>query len=134
MRPWPGLGAVCLSAAADAFVARIDPVRRPSGNIRPLGAPEHFLADKKNSNDDETDGGGEGEGIETKIDAFLDAPLFDPDAPSNENNWFANLVKDDYDSAEALYAGVVVMLGVIVSQELLRIVKYGGGQGSGTLF
>jgi len=58
---------------------------------------------------------------------FLEKVLFDPDAPSNENNWFANLVKNDYYTAEALYAGVIVIIGVIVAQDMLRIVKYGGG-------
>ena len=63
--------------------------------------------------------------LDEKLDDFLDAPLFDPDAPSNDNNWFANLVKNDYESAEALYAGAIIIFGVVVSQELLRLVKYG---------
>jgi hypothetical protein len=65
--------------------------------------------------------------LDQKIDNLLDKPFFDPYAPSNDNNWFANLVRNDYESAEALYAGVIVILGVVISQQLLRIVKYGGG-------
>ncbi|KAL3805336.1 hypothetical protein HJC23_009043 [Cyclotella cryptica] len=60
-----------------------------------------------------------------QINDLLDQPLFDPDSPSNTNNWFANLVKNDYDTAEALYAGIIITLGVIASQEALRMVKYG---------
>jgi hypothetical protein len=73
-------------------------------------------------------------------DNFLEKVIFDPEAPSNENNWFANLVKNDYYTAEALYAGVIVIIGVIVAQDMLRIVKYGGGfhapfsSGPGKLF
>ena len=72
--------------------------------------------------------------LEEKINKFLDTPFFNP---NESNNWFAKLVKSDYDSAEALYVGIVVVGGVIVSQELLRIVKYGGvtsGGGGGNLF
>lgn len=77
--------------------------------------------------------------VEQKIDILLDTPFFDPYAPSNDDNWFANLVKNDYNSAEALYAGAVVIFGVIVSQELLRMVKCGGlyasfNPGDGKLF
>jgi hypothetical protein len=60
-----------------------------------------------------------------QINELMDEPLFDPDSPSNVNNWYANLVKNDYDTAEALYAGLVITLGVISSQEALRMVKYG---------
>ncbi len=80
------------------------------------------------------------EKVENKIDAFLEKQIFDPESESNQDNWFANLVKNDYDSAEALYVGVFVFAGVVVSQELLRIVKYGesyipfGQGGGGNLF
>mmetsp|Transcript_15607 Transcript_15607/g.25649 ORF Transcript_15607/g.25649 Transcript_15607/m.25649 type:complete len:159 (-) Transcript_15607:144-620(-) len=82
----------------------------------------------------------ENESVEGQINKFLDTPLFDPDSESNQENWFANLVKNDYDSAEALYVGIVGIVGVIVSQEMLRIVKYGAdnyvpfGHGGGNLF
>ena len=65
--------------------------------------------------------------LEEKVKFFLDQQIFDPENPSNENNWFANLIKNDYDSAEALYVGSFLIIMVILSQELLRMVKYGGG-------
>lgn len=78
--------------------------------------------------------------VESQINTFLDTPLFDPDSEANQDNWFANLVKNDYDSAEALYVGIIGIIGVIVSQEMLRVVKYGAdnyvpfGHGGGNLF
>lgn len=85
---------------------------------------------KKNQN-------GRNEDIENRINKFLEEKIFDPNSESNQDNWFANLVKNDYDSAEALYVGALMIVGVIVSQELLRLVKYGdsyiplGGYGGG---
>lgn len=82
----------------------------------------------------------ENESVESQINTLLDTPLFDPDSEANEDNWFANLVKNDYDAAEALYVGIIGVVGVIVSQEMLRIVKYGAdnyvpfGRGGGNLF
>mmetsp|Transcript_48928 Transcript_48928/g.72724 ORF Transcript_48928/g.72724 Transcript_48928/m.72724 type:complete len:194 (+) Transcript_48928:64-645(+) len=73
-----------------------------------------------------------------RIDAFLDKPFFDPDSVLDEDDgdgdgsplgkfrkWFATLVKNDYDFAEALYAGFVLVFMVVVSQELLRMQLYG---------
>ena len=70
------------------------------------------------------------------VDAFLDKQIFDP---NESDNWFANLVKNDYDSAEALYVGAIGIFGIVLSQELLRMVKYGSsytpfGSGGGNLF
>ncbi len=82
----------------------------------------------------------ENESVESQINTFLDTPLFDPDSEANEDNWFANLVKNDYDAAEALYVGIIGVVGVVISQEMLRIVKYGAdnyvpfGHGGGNLF
>lgn len=59
---------------------------------------------------------------ELDIDAILDTPIFDPD---KSDDWFSNLVKNDYNTAEALYAGVIIAMGVVASQEALRAVKYG---------
>ncbi len=58
---------------------------------------------------------------------LLEKVIFDPESPSNERNWFANLAKNDYYTAEALYAGVIMIIGVIFAQEMLRVVNYGGG-------
>ena len=93
-----------------------------------------------NNNDDDNNNQNENESVESQINTFLDTPLFDPDAESNQDNWFASLVKNDYDSAEALYVGIIGIVGVIVSQEMLRVVKYGAdnyvpfGHGGGNLF
>ena len=72
------------------------------------------------------------------IDSLLETPIFDPD---KSNSWFANLVKNDYNTAEALYGGLVIAMGVVLSQEALRFVKYGAsgyvpfhGGGGGQLF
>ena len=110
-----------------------------------IRVPHSLLA--KNSDEEENDSRQNNnqnqngnEKIENKIDAFLDKQIFDPESESNQDNWFANLVKNDYDSAEALYVGVFVFAGVVISQELLRIVKYGesyipfGQGGGGNLF
>jgi len=101
-----------------------------------------------------------------KIDDFLDTQFFHPDeiisnndeylynkrknVESKESNsvnenknpvlWFARLVKDDYQTAEAFYAAVFISILVILTQELLRMVKYGDAYvpftkiGSGSLF
>jgi hypothetical protein len=97
-----------------------------TNNRRP---PTNHKRDDDNDeyNDDDYDDVENMTNLDQKIDNLLDKPFFDPYAPSNDNNWFANLVRNDYESAEALYAGVIVILGVVISQQLLRIVKYGGG-------
>ncbi|KAL3815606.1 hypothetical protein ACHAXA_007138 [Cyclostephanos tholiformis] len=91
------------------------------------------MAIDPNKTGDGGNGDADDESVDQKIDNLLDTPFFDPYASSNDDNWFANLVRNDYDSAEALYAGAVVIFGVIVSQELLRIVKYGGMYASNNL-
>ncbi|KAL7507886.1 hypothetical protein ACHAXN_004971 [Cyclotella atomus] len=64
------------------------------------------------------------EGNELDIDSLFDTQLFDPD---KSDSWFANLVKNDYTTAEGLYAGFIIAVGVILSQEALRFEKYGSG-------
>ena len=39
--------------------------------------------------------------------------------------WFAKLVKNDYETAEAFYAAGFISILVILTQEMLRMVKYG---------
>ena len=109
----------------------------PRGSKRALICAAMAI-DPKNTEDGGKDDANDNS-FDRKIDTLLDSPFFEPYAPSNDDNWFANLVKNDYESAEALYAGAVVIFGVIVSQELLKIVKYGGGYvtfnpGDGKLF
>ncbi len=88
--------------------------------------------------------------FQERVDEFLDRPFFNPDAydKSDENDpsflaRFARLVKSDYELAETLYVGMIFVVLVIVSQELLRMQLYGdayipfasrGGVGSGRLF
>lgn len=93
--------------------------------------------------------------LQEKLDALLDRPFFDPDqildnqseeiqeSPETSLNplvWFANLVKKDYQTAEALYAAGFISIMVILAQEMLRIVRYGEAYhpfqnvGSGSLF
>ena len=78
--------------------------------------------------------------FQEKLDQFLDKPLFDPDQIlENENEeinenpgksknplvWFASLVKNDYETAEALFAAGIISFMVVLAQELLRMAKYG---------
>ena len=102
-----------------------------SGNLAQRQTILRGVVDPNNNIDEKEDD--EESSLEEKIDKFLDTPFFNP---NESNNWFANLVKNDYDLAEALYVGIVVVGGVILSQELLRIVKYGGftSGGGGNLF
>jgi hypothetical protein len=71
--------------------------------------------------------------LEEKMDHFLNRQFFTPsrvDQNSSSTNpllkWFANLVERDYETAEALYASLIIVLLVIISQELLRIQISGG--------
>ena len=60
------------------------------------------------------------------IDAFLDAPLYDPDRvldderSSETAKRFARFVKNDYETAEAILAGLFFAVLVVIGQELLR--------------
>lgn len=71
-------------------------------------------------------------------DSFLERKVFDPDA--DDANPFSQLVKSDYEMAEFLYSGVVIIGGTILAQEALRMVKYGDAYvpftagGGGSLF
>eukprot|EP00587_Corethron_hystrix_P010271 CAMPEP_0113318006 /NCGR_PEP_ID=MMETSP0010_2-20120614/12724_1 /TAXON_ID=216773 ORGANISM="Corethron hystrix, Strain 308" /NCGR_SAMPLE_ID=MMETSP0010_2 /ASSEMBLY_ACC=CAM_ASM_000155 /LENGTH=128 /DNA_ID=CAMNT_0000175175 /DNA_START=192 /DNA_END=578 /DNA_ORIENTATION=+ /assembly_acc=CAM_ASM_000155 len=74
------------------------------------------------------------------IQEFLDTPTIDPDeileaSRTDETNsassplltWFAELVKNDYNTAEALYVGIYFSILVVLTQELLRWQIYGSG-------
>ena len=79
--------------------------------------------------------------INDRINVFLDTPFFDPDEiievegynedknQKKANNpillWFAQLVKNDYQTAETFYAAGFISVLVIFTQELLRMVRYG---------
>jgi hypothetical protein len=114
----------------------------------------HAASDDKNNskyddNDNDSAGGNQtninSKSLQEKMDAFLDTPFFDPDqilddkykgsqdrSSSDERSlsnpllvWFANLVKNDYQTAEALYTAAFISIMVVFAQELLRMVKYG---------
>jgi hypothetical protein len=61
--------------------------------------------------------------FEEKMDNFLDQEFFNPSSVDQKSplKWFANLVERDYETAEALYASLIIVLLVVVSQELLRM-------------
>ena len=96
----------------------------------------YTTAIQANSNDDkESD-----KSMQEKFDDLIDTPFFDPDAllqnqsqevqenPTSSPNplvWFAGLVKNDYQTAEALFAAGFISMMVVLGQEMLRFAKYG---------
>ena len=142
---WATLGyAVCAAPSAFCF-DRPAPWRaalRPrataarEGRHSAVAAPRRRLAprlpalppDDDRSGGDEDDDGGRRDAAKADDNAeasWLDRPFFDPDAEENDDNWFARLVRSDYASAEALYAGGFLGLMVVVSQEAVRLFVYG---------
>jgi hypothetical protein len=110
------------------------------GGLVPASATKLYASDQKNNADDDSDQKADSKSLQESIDFFLDRPFFDPDKvldnqtkeirerPERSINplvWFANLVKNDYQTAEALYAAGFISIMVVIAQELLRIVKYG---------
>lgn len=105
--------------------------------------------DPRNTGDSNEEGDPPSASFQEKLDSILDAQFFDPDqvldnasGNNNENNnndensapmknsnplavWFANLVKNDYELAESLFAALFIAFMVIVSQELFRMNLYG---------
>lgn len=80
--------------------------------------------------------------MEDKMNDFLDKEFFNPkDVPEGSPlRWFADLVENDYATAEALYASFFIAGMVLITQELVRMQLYGDQYipfqkvGSGTLF
>lgn len=58
---------------------------------------------------------------------FLDRQFFDPTKVQDGSifKWFANMVEQDYETAEALFASATIALLVVMSQELLRFYVHG---------
>uniref|UniRef100_A0A7S2YTQ1 Uncharacterized protein n=1 Tax=Entomoneis paludosa TaxID=265537 RepID=A0A7S2YTQ1_9STRA len=58
---------------------------------------------------------------------FLDRPFFVPEQIDDASplKWFANLVENDYVTAEALFASFFITVMVIGTQEVLRMQLYG---------
>jgi hypothetical protein len=78
-----------------------------------------------------------------KIDTFLDKAFFEPSKVQEDSplRGFANLVENDYETAEILFAGSFFVVLLVITQELLRMQLYGDsyvpflhGGGKGTLF
>jgi hypothetical protein len=69
--------------------------------------------------------------IDDSIDRFLDTPFYNPDTVLNDpkssqlERKFANFIKNDYYTAEALLAGLFFVILVIATQEILRIQLFG---------
>ena len=65
--------------------------------------------------------------LEDKMNTFLDTEFFNPeDVPEKSPlRWFADLVQNDYATAEALYASFFIAGMVLLSQELVRLQMYG---------
>ena len=86
--------------------------------------------DKKEEDDNDDDGA-----------AFLDRLFFDPSQVKDNSpfKWFATMVEQDYETAEALYASTIIAILVLISQELIRFQVLGehyvpfksGGSGMG---
>lgn len=78
--------------------------------------------------DDDSDDRDEGKDPRS-LDEFLDQPFFDPDQYQDDDRSvlgrLASFIKRDYELAETIYAGLIFVVLVIVSQELLRIQLYG---------
>jgi hypothetical protein len=68
---------------------------------------------------------------EFDIDVFLDTPFFDPqqildDETSNSMlRRLASFIQNDYETAEIVMAGIMFVVLIIASQEMLRIQYYG---------
>ena len=79
---------------------------------------------KKEGNGDSNNSSGS-----KSLDELLDQSFFDPDKVAEDDpaplRWFADLVKNDYATAETLFAGFIFVVLVVVSQELLRVQMFG---------
>ncbi len=58
---------------------------------------------------------------------FLDRQFFDPTSVQDGSifKWFADMVEQDYETAEALFASATIAVLVLMSQELLRFYVHG---------
>ena len=108
---------------SSAFLAKRTVVAKHSSLVQPR-------ADRQNPDDD-------------KIDTFLDKAFFDPSKVQEDSTLrgFANLVENDYETAEILFAGSFFVVLLVITQELLRMQLYGDsyvpflhGVGKGSLF
>ena len=104
---------------------------RSSASISSSRAVRTTTWQRAGSNNNNNDGNHDDDNdTRQKFDDMLDAPFFDPEDESIKEGslkgWFAGLVKDDYATAEALYAGLFFSILLVLTQEMLRYVMYGG--------
>ena len=100
----------------------------PPSSPRAICTTKSVFWSSNNDNNQQDNNDNKNEDDKT-LDELLDSPFFDPDQVTDKDSrlvrWFADLVKNDYNTAEALYVGVIFVVMVIVSQELLRMQLYG---------
>lgn len=120
-RPTPHRSVVLLRAQSNDDNGNDVPDNARSETTSSSTAPQPQHDDDKQDNDDDT------KSLEEKMDDLLDRQFFDPkEVPEGSPlKWFANLVENDYATAEALYASFFIAGMVIVSQELVRMQYYG---------
>uniref|UniRef100_A0A7S3L595 Uncharacterized protein n=1 Tax=Amphora coffeiformis TaxID=265554 RepID=A0A7S3L595_9STRA len=65
--------------------------------------------------------------FEEKMEKFLDTEWFNPKDVKEGSplKWFADLVENDYATAEALYTSFFIAFMVLITQELVRMQVYG---------
>lgn len=119
----------CFTSTATRRIAPIPPLKTQVAfqyiSTATTGRITTCIGGSGNDNDDN-------EGLQEKINSFLDTPFFDPEDESIEEGtngsfigWFAGLVKNDYETAEALYAGLFFAVLLVATQELVRYYMYG---------
>lgn len=124
---------LCLAIGSEAFQApKAHKPRRPPAN--PSTALRQQPNDDEGSENDDSglkstnfkDSTDESS-MEEKMNEFLDSQFFDPEQVPEGSplRWFADLVKNDYATAEALYASLFIAGMVVISQELVRMQMYG---------
>ena len=72
-----------------------------------------------------------------QLNAFLDTPFFDPTKVPEDSpfRWFVDLVENDYVAAEAIYEGIIFLVGTWGGVEMLRAEWHSGHfYGDGRLF
>lgn len=111
--PSRGTSHVVSAPRLDSF-RRAPPIRRTRTHRR--CAPVVCGTDPE-GDDDEPDA----------ISRMLDAPIIDPYSESDdEPSWlrsYKKLVREDYDTAEAIWAGVVVVVFLFFAQAMVRAYK-----------
>ena len=117
------LDGIAAAAAFSTAAVRSSPPTAVKLHLNQRRVPPAFMAGTELEPGESDDG--DSLTTEERVEAFLDLPVFDPDDERNDGNWFAELVKSDYATAEALYASGFFAVMVLISQELFRWYIYG---------